>query len=176
MKVNGNWAMIPCPNSLRIRSRLLRAHWAQFPCHLIYKGHQQTRFLLLLVNLAHRHRPGRYWMRLSQVTTTEGKGVMGGHRKHQLSSVRLGRKIWMQGIFWHHCLSCLVRPFSLLHLRWQRLFFFEAGGFGGVQYVHKITFLQEKEVQQLHCVLKMEFFVFVLFFRYFSFVFLLFFL
>lgn len=143
MKVNGNWAMMPRPNSLHIRSRLLRAHWAQFPCQLIYKGHQQTRFLLLLVNLAHRHRLGRYWMRLSQVTTTEGKGVMDGHRKHQLSSVRLGRKMWMQGIFWHHCLSCLVKPFSLLHLRWQRLFFFEAGGFVGVQCVHEITFLQE---------------------------------
>lgn len=135
--------MIPRPNSLHIRSRLLRAHWAQFPCQLIYKGRQQTRFLLLLVNLAHRRRLGRYSMRLSQVTT-EGKGVMDGHRKYQLSSVRLGRKMWMQGSFWHHCLSCLVKPFSLLHLRWPRLFFFEAGGFGGVQYVHnKTTFLQE---------------------------------
>lgn len=67
-----------------------------------------------------------------------------------------------------------MKPFSLLHLRWQRLFFFEAGGFGGVQYVHKITFLQENGSSTItlcfedgiFLFLFSSFFIFPLFFFY----------
>lgn len=60
------------------------------------------------------------------------------HQKRRQSSLRPGRKMCMQDICWHHCLSCLANPYSPLHLPQLHLFSFEAGDFGGNQ-------LKEKE-------------------------------